>query len=83
VKPGNAGGGKGPWFKATQEAATDRGLEMILTPPESVQKLQLALQTKAKEAPNYRFYLLYDSKRDSEPIDLRASDDCDGVSFCG
>jgi hypothetical protein len=22
-------------------------------------------------------------KRDSEPIDLRASDDCDGVSFCG
>ena len=22
-------------------------------------------------------------KRDLEPIDLRASDDCDGVSFCG
>jgi len=60
VKPGNAGGGKGPWFKATQEAAKDRRLEMILTPPESVQKLQMALQTKAKEAPNYRFYLLYD-----------------------
>jgi alkanesulfonate monooxygenase SsuD/methylene tetrahydromethanopterin reductase-like flavin-dependent oxidoreductase (luciferase family) len=22
-------------------------------------------------------------KRDSDPIDLRASDDCDGISFCG
>ena len=26
---------------------------------------------------------LMSRKRDSEPIDLRASDDCDGVSFCG
>jgi RNA-directed DNA polymerase len=33
---------------------------MILAPPESVQKLQTALQAKAKGAPNYRFYLLYD-----------------------
>src|SRR6516162_2301649 len=37
-----------------------RRLEMILTPPESVRKLQTALQAKAKGAPNYRFYLLYD-----------------------
>ncbi len=33
---------------------------MILEPPASVQKLQTALQAKAKEAPDYRFYLLYD-----------------------
>jgi group II intron reverse transcriptase/maturase len=33
---------------------------MILEPPSSVQKLQAALQAKAKEAPDYRFYLLYD-----------------------
>src|ERR1700683_1929840 len=33
---------------------------MILEPPGSVQKLQAALQAKAKEAPDYRFYLLYD-----------------------
>jgi hypothetical protein len=29
-------------------------------PPISVQKLQTALQAKAKEAPGYRFYRLYD-----------------------
>lgn len=33
---------------------------MSLEPPSSVQKLQTALQAKAKAAPGYRFYLLYD-----------------------
>jgi Group II intron, maturase-specific domain/Reverse transcriptase (RNA-dependent DNA polymerase) len=33
---------------------------LILEPPASVQKLQTALQVKAKEKPDYRFYLLYD-----------------------
>ena len=33
---------------------------MILEPPASVQKLQTALQVKAKGAPDYRFYLLHD-----------------------
>ena len=33
---------------------------MVLEPPESVRKLQMALQAKAKGAPGYRFYLLYD-----------------------
>ena len=32
---------------------------MVLEPPESVRKLQMALQAKAKGAPGYRFYLLY------------------------
>jgi len=31
-----------------------------LTTPESIQKLQTALHDKAKEAPNFRFYALYD-----------------------
>ena len=33
---------------------------MVLEPPESVRKLQMALQAKAKGTPGYRFYLLYD-----------------------
>jgi group II intron reverse transcriptase/maturase len=33
---------------------------MSLEPPEKVRKLQIALHAKAKAAPTYRFYLLYD-----------------------
>ena len=33
---------------------------MGLVPPPKVEKLQAALHTKAKEAPDYRFYALYD-----------------------
>ena len=33
---------------------------MSLTPPSKVGKLQAALRTKAKNAPDYRFYALYD-----------------------
>ena len=33
---------------------------MSLTPPLKVGKLQAALHTKAKDAPGYRFYALYD-----------------------
>lgn len=33
---------------------------MSLTPPPKVEKLQKVLRAKAKEAPNYRFFMLYD-----------------------
>src|SRR5882762_8113081 len=42
---------------------------MILEPPESVQKLQTALQAKAKETPGYRFYLLYDKLYRKDVLD--------------
>src|SRR6201997_4732813 len=51
---------RGLSWKETQEATKTEGLAMSLSTPESVQKLQTALHDKAKEAPNFRFYALYD-----------------------
>src|SRR5438477_1404955 len=42
---------------------------MILEPPNSVQKLQMALQAKAKGSPGYRFYLLYDKLYRKDVLD--------------
>jgi RNA-directed DNA polymerase len=42
---------------------------MILEPPVSVQKLQTALQAKAKGSPGYRFYLLYDKVYRKDVLD--------------
>src|SRR6516165_8865651 len=52
--------GRGLSGKETQEATKTEGLTLSLSTPESVQKLQTALHDKAKEAPNFRFYALYD-----------------------
>ena len=59
VKPGNAGGGKGPWFKGSVISGKERRLGSLQT-PERVQRLQKTLHAKAKGEPGYRFYLLYD-----------------------
>src|SRR4051812_19352329 len=59
--PGNAGRAKGPWFKVNAQSST-RAVRLamsLLTLPE-VQKLQEALHAKAKGAPAFRFYALYD-----------------------
>jgi RNA-directed DNA polymerase len=45
--------------RRTQQAARTRRLGNLATPV-SVQKLQMALHAKAKAAPGYRFYALYD-----------------------
>src|SRR5438552_11439688 len=60
MKPGNAGGGKWPQLKANARSDEGGGIDVSLTTPESVQKLQKALHDKAKESPDFRFYALYD-----------------------
>ena len=60
MKPGNSGGGKGPRFRADVGRNESREIGVSLTPPEKVQKLQMALHAKAKGSPRYRFYALYD-----------------------
>ena len=59
-KPGNSGRGKGPQFKVNAGRGEGREIDVSLTPPPKVGKLQDALHTKAKAAPDYRFYALYD-----------------------
>src|SRR5437763_10961401 len=60
TKPGNAGGGKGPWFRNNAQGARVEEIGMDLETPVKIQKLQEALHAKAKASPGYRFYLLYD-----------------------
>src|SRR5947199_9929953 len=59
-KPGNAGGGKGPEFKVNVRSGDSREIGVNLEPPLKVGKLQEALHAKAKSAPRYRCYALYD-----------------------
>jgi hypothetical protein len=61
MKPGNAGRAKGPWFKVNARSGP-RAVRLAMSLPTlpKVQKLQAALHAKAKGAPEYRFYALYD-----------------------
>jgi hypothetical protein len=59
-KPGNAGGGKGPWFKSNARRSKGKEIGVSLITPESVWQLQEALHAKAKREPAGRFHALYD-----------------------
>src|ERR1041385_9271620 len=60
AKLGNASGGKGPQFQFNVQSGESREIGVSLLPPPKVRKLQETLHAKAKSAPNYRFYALYD-----------------------
>jgi Group II intron, maturase-specific domain len=49
-----------PGLRGALVAVSDEEIDMNLKTPEKVEKLQKALHVKAKEAPQFRFYLLYD-----------------------
>jgi RNA-directed DNA polymerase len=57
-------------------------LMMSLTPPPTVQKLQETLHAKAKRAPSYRFYALYDKlyRQDVLAYAYKCSQDNDGTA---
>src|SRR5262249_28963829 len=55
---------------------------MSLIPPETVRKLQETLHAKAKRAPSYRFYALYDKlyRKDVLAFAYKCSQDNDGTA---
>ena len=58
--PGNAGGGKEPWFESGAEWGKGVTTGESLAGSEKVRKLQTDLHAKAEEEPDRRFHALID-----------------------
>ena len=58
--PGNASGGKEPWFESDAERGKGMTTGERLAGSEKVRKLQTVLHAKAKEEPDRRFHALID-----------------------
>src|SRR6202162_2399946 len=54
------GEGRGLGSRVNVRSGDSRGIGVSLLPPTKVGKLQETLHAKAKSAPTYRFYALYD-----------------------
>lgn len=70
MNPGNAGGGKEPnfWIRTSKDERA--GTMGNLAIPPKVQKIQRVLYEKAKSAPDFRFYSLYDKVCDRDMLEL-------------
>ena len=54
LKPGNAGGAKGPWFKVNVRSGNSREIGVSLATPIKVEQLRKTLHATAKKASWYR-----------------------------
>ncbi len=54
------GEGRGLTFGSASEAGKEAEIGVSVTTPDKIRQLQKKLYLKAKQEPDYRFYLLYD-----------------------
>jgi len=60
MKPGNAGGGKGPQLKGNARSNKDGGIDVESINPSKRSEVADGVARQSEETPNFRFYALYD-----------------------